>query len=328
MFKTQLISEQPIAFHTLCNSLKENKLAHAYLFVGPNGTPKKETAYLLAQSLICQKGQDFACEVCHDCQRVISGNYADLIYLDGRTNKIKKDDILRIQQEFNKTGLESFNKKIYIIEAAENATTEALSSLLKFLEEPNGSSTTAILLTEQSDRILPTVRSRCQIIQFKALSRDFCYNVCVASNYDPLDSYLLASLVRNISLIDKIIEEEEYQSAREMFKRFITDLLIDDGSAIINIQNEGLVSKDKNRAIVKYFLDICILFFSDLYKFEQCDVPWYNTQLSRIAKSKYNNRIILNVLLDSRDKLFGNTNINLLLDQLYYQIQEVSNGRE
>ncbi len=328
MFKTKLISEQPIAFHTLSNSLKDNKLAHAYLFVGPSGTPKKETAYLLAQSLICRNKQVFACETCVDCQRIAQGNYADLIYLDGRTNKIKKEDVLRVQSEFSKTGLEEFNQKIYIIDCAENATTEALNSLLKFLEEPSGTSTTAILLTEQSDRILPTIRSRCQIIQFKALSKDFCYNVCVSSNYDPLDAYLLANLFRNITMIDKIIEEEEYQNGREMFKHFIDDLLNDHDKAIINLQNDGLnTSRDKNRQIVKYFLDIAILFFSDIYRFNEIDIPWYTAKLNEISTSVYNNRQILNILLKSRDQLAGNSNIPLLMDQMFYQIQEVSYGR-
>ncbi len=327
MFKTKLISEQPIAFHTLSNSLKDNKLAHSYLFVGPNDTPKKETAYLLAQSLVCRHKQVFACEVCDDCKRISEGNYADLIYLSGQDAKIKKEDILHLQQEFSKTGLEEFNQKIYIIDYAENATPEALNSLLKFLEEPSGSSTTAILLTEQSDRILPTIRSRCQIIQFKALSRDFCYNVCVSSKYDPLDAYILANLIRNITLIDEIIEEEEYQNGRQMFKRFIDDLLDDSDKAIIDIHNDGLVAKDKNRKVVKYFLDITIMFFADLFRFQQVSIPWYTDRVQQMSKSSYNDRHILNILLSTRDLLISNANIGLLMDQMFYQIQEVVNGK-
>ncbi|MDD2591939.1 MAG: AAA family ATPase [Erysipelotrichaceae bacterium] len=327
MFKTRLISEQPIAFHTLSNSLKEHKVAHAYLFVGPNGTPKLETAYLLAQSLICRHKQVFACEVCDDCKRILSGNYADLIYLSGRDNKIKKEEIINLQEEFSKTGLEEFNQKIYIIDHAENATPEALNSLLKFLEEPSGSSTTAILLTQQSDRILPTIRSRCQIIQFKALSRDFCYNICISSNYDQLDSYLLANLVRNMSLIDKIIEEEEYQNAKFMFKMFIDDLINDSDKAIINIHNEGLVAKDKNRKVVSYFLDMIIMFYADLFRAMSIDVAWYSERLALIKDSPYMDRQILNVLLKARDTLVTNANINLLMDQMFYQIQEVVNGK-
>ncbi|MPN22341.1 hypothetical protein SDC9_169724 [bioreactor metagenome] len=133
--------------------------------------------------------------------------------------------------------------------------------------------------------------------------------------------------MRNISLIDQIIEQEEYQNAREMFKHFVGDLLEDEDQAIIHLQNEGLISKDKNRQIVKYFLDINIMFFTDMFKFRQSEIAWYNSQLTKIRQSKFNKREILNVLLKCRDTLSSNANLALLMDQMFYQIQEVSNGR-
>ena len=147
MFKDILREQQPVVYHTLRNALEHNRLAHAYMFSGPSGTPKKETAYLLAQSLVCRES-GFACEVCDTCERIAHNEYADMIYLDGTSVSIKKDDILKLQHAFAKTGLEKTGKKIYVLDHAENATPDALNSLLKFLEEP-GSDMIAILIVEQ-----------------------------------------------------------------------------------------------------------------------------------------------------------------------------------
>ena len=126
---------------------------YPYLFTGEKGTPKKESAYLLAQSLLCLNVNEngFACETCDECQRLIHGNYADLIYIDGLKNSIKKSDILTIQEHFSKTNLEKYGKKVYILDGVENATPVAMNTLLKFLEEPEGD-VLAILICESEEQ--------------------------------------------------------------------------------------------------------------------------------------------------------------------------------
>ena len=89
MFKDILREQQPVVYHTLRNALEHNRLAHAYMFSGPSGTPKKETAYLLAQSLVCRES-GFACEVCDTCERIAHNEYADMIYLDGTSVSLRR----------------------------------------------------------------------------------------------------------------------------------------------------------------------------------------------------------------------------------------------
>ena len=176
MFKDILREQQPVVYHTLRNALENDRLAHAYMFSGPSGTPKKETAYLLAQSLVCgQPG--FACETCDTCERIIHNEYADMIYLDGTSVSIKKDDILKLQHAFAKTGLEKTGKKIYVLDHAENATPDALNSLLKFLEEP-GSDMIAILIVEQLDRVLPTIISHNTMLPSFSAGSTFSTRCC------------------------------------------------------------------------------------------------------------------------------------------------------
>ena len=173
MIKELLKEQQPVVYTTLKHALELDKLAHAYMFSGPAGTMKKEAAYLLAQSLVCST-HGFACECCDTCKRIAANEFADLKYIDGTTTSIKKEDIVKLQKEFNKTGLETTGKKIYILDHAENATPDALNSLLKFLEEPTNDMT-AILIVEQMDRVLPTIISRCQNIPFTAPGFFSCY---------------------------------------------------------------------------------------------------------------------------------------------------------
>ncbi len=108
MNKQQLKQEQPIAYRTLSHALKHDRLAHAYLFHGPTGTPKGAGAELLAQSIVCANRDEdgFACGECVDCRRIKEHQMTDFIYLDGTSTSIKKENILKLQHEFVKTGLE------------------------------------------------------------------------------------------------------------------------------------------------------------------------------------------------------------------------------
>lgn len=158
---------QPTVMKMLKNSIVKGRLSHAYLFEGMKGTGKRETSLFLAKSIFCENPIDqfIPCESCHHCKRIESGNHPDVHMIEPDGLSIKKNQIKMLQEEFFKSGVES-KKKLYILFHADRMTASAQNSLLKFLEEPN-SETTAILITEQVQQILPTILSRCQIISFK-----------------------------------------------------------------------------------------------------------------------------------------------------------------
>src|SRR5699024_7684752 len=108
------------------------------------------------------------CHQCHDCKRVESGNHPDLHWIEPEGQSIKKEQIDHLQKEFMYSGLES-NKKIYVVKQAETLTLNAANRILKFLEEPNRE-TTAILLTENGQSIISTIRSRCQVLDLAPLN--------------------------------------------------------------------------------------------------------------------------------------------------------------
>ena len=166
MLKDQLKKQQPIVYRALENACANDRVMNAYLFSGPYGTMKNEAALLLAQSIFCSESEGLACEECNTCRRVREGLYTDLIVLDGKKKAISKEMVDSIQEQFSKTSLEGKEgKRVYIIQNAETASISAQNSMLKFLEEP-GSGVTAILTTDNINRLLPTIVSRCTVLPF------------------------------------------------------------------------------------------------------------------------------------------------------------------
>lgn len=326
MIKEKIIKTQPIVYRTLNNALINHKFAHAYLFSGVKGTPKKDTAILFVQSLVCEHTVDsMACEQCDTCRRIAEGTYADMILLDGTKESIKKESILKLQENFSKTALEKGGKKFYILDYAENATPEALNSLLKFLEEPSGHDTHAILIVDSIDRLLPTIVSRCQIIPFIPLKAENYYEEAIAEGMDKTDSYILGYLVKDIDLMRLVSENENYQIGLQVTKQFVEMLDQDLNKFLVWFETEilGSKEKDKDKEIFKYFLEISLLLFRDVVSGKVKDKSWYEEEVERLRKKDYAYEKIILILLEGKDKCSKSYNLQLLIEQTIYQVKEV-----
>lgn len=327
MMKMQdrLRENQPVVYQTLRHALSRQKLSHALLLCGPRGTERRETAIFIAQSLVCQHSEEgLACEECESCQRIAQGQYADLIVLDGADRSIKKDEILSLQEQFSKTALEGSGKKIYILDHAENATPEALNSLLKFLEEPQGSDTQAILIVENPDRLLPTVVSRCQQLPFRPLTQKQAQEMAKQAGLDETDCLLLSHLIRDPQRIQQAAEEESYQNGVQMMKRFVQEFTDHDQEVLLWIHGEYLTGKEKekDRRTFRWFLD-CLLVFYRLAAAKQTQgPPWFQQHIAAVQSSSLRLDKLILTLLECRDKLQRSYNLPLLADQLIYQMKE------
>lgn len=314
------LKKQKVAYQILYHALKDKKLAHAYLFCGEAGTPKKEAAYFLVQSLVCEKGEIFACETCDTCQRVAHDGFADLIYVDGKTKSIKKSDIMDIQERFSKTRLESIGKKVYILDGVENATKEALNSLLKFLEEPE-SDTLAILLCEHSDRLLETIVSRCQLIPFYKQEKQSLQEE-LRVDMDALEAYIISGMCANQAQGKEVFETDEFQHAFYLFNEFIARYQNRKASAKVFLQNEGFKkSKRDDKKVFAYFLDMMILLCRDCYRKDASEIISIWGKSGEIMlqwdRSKY-----FPILIETKDSITRSVNIPLLLDQMLYRWEE------
>jgi DNA polymerase-3 subunit gamma/tau len=151
---------------TLQNAIKQDKLAHAYLFTGTRGVGKTSIARLFAKAIRCENRKpDFnPCLVCSSCRDIDSGNSMDYIEIDGASNN-SVDDVRALIENVNYLPTKG-KYKIYVVDEVHMLSVSAFNALLKTLEEPPAHAL-FILATTDPQKLLGTVISRCQRYDFK-----------------------------------------------------------------------------------------------------------------------------------------------------------------
>ena len=152
----------------LSNALKNERIAHAYIFAGPRGVGKTSTARLLAKAVNCEKQPAVnPCNKCHICKSITDGHSLDVIEIDGASNR-GIDEIRNLRENIRFTPAVA-RYKIYIIDEVHMLTKEAFNALLKTLEEPP-SHAIFIFATTEIHRVPLTILSRCQRFDFKRIA--------------------------------------------------------------------------------------------------------------------------------------------------------------
>ena len=166
---------QKAVIKTLTNALKNNKIAHAYLFCGPRGTGKTSLARLFAKSLNCSKGVGEECNECDNCLAVIKGNHPDVFEVDAASNS----GVDNVRQLIEQVSFQPIlgRYKVYIIDEVHSMSASAFNALLKTLEEPPAH-VVFILATTEPNKVLPTILSRVQRYDFTKVSdEDLVYKM-------------------------------------------------------------------------------------------------------------------------------------------------------
>lgn len=320
------IVEQPVAYRMMKNAIKKGN-AHAYLFHGPKGTHKLEMAIMFAQSLFCEHTKDgIACGSCDTCVRIQDGQFADMILVDGEKTSIKKEDILHIQKEFSTTALEKYGKKIYILNNCENSTAAAMNSLLKFLEEPEGD-VLAILCTDQLERVLPTIVSRCQLVPFRLSDYQVIKKYGIENGLSELDAHLTSQLVSNVVEMENLVKQEEYQIALSLWMGFMNKCYEDVQGGMLYLMLEGFHAKTKysNKEVLELFLNIGVIFTQDCLYQRKVESEDWTKLMNDFNKLNISSQKLLSILLSIKDRSLRNANVLLTVDQLgYLLIKEVS----
>lgn len=154
---------------TLRNAIKQQQLAHAFLFCGPRGVGKTTCARILAKTINCenQRPDGEACNQCHSCLSFNEGTSMNYFELDGASNN-SVDDIRELVDQV-RYAPQTGKYKIYVIDEVHMLSAAAFNAFLKTLEEPP-SYVIFILATTEKHKILPTILSRCQIFDFKRIT--------------------------------------------------------------------------------------------------------------------------------------------------------------
>ena len=163
---TDIIGQEQLKEH-LQNAIAMNKVSHAYLINGERSSGKEFAAKVFAAALQCEKGGTEPCGECHSCIQEKSGNQPDIIFVShDKPNTIGVEDIRT--QINNDIGIKPYSspRKIYIMNEGEKMTVQAQNALLKTLEEPPEYAV-ILILTTNVDALLPTILSRCVVLNMK-----------------------------------------------------------------------------------------------------------------------------------------------------------------
>ncbi|MDQ6595369.1 DNA polymerase III subunit delta' [Bacillus salipaludis] len=332
MVKTwdQLEVVQPTVLKMIKNSIQKHRVAHAYLLEGIRGTSKKDIALLYTKALFCESPMSGykPCEACSNCKRINHGNHPDVHIVEPDGQSIKVEQIRNLQAEFSKKGVESL-KKVYILAHADKMSVSASNSLLKFLEEPS-SQTTAFLLTEQPQKILPTILSRCQVLTFQPLSPHAMVEQLIENGVDPIKAPLLAQLTNSLEDALSLNGDDWFAQAQKVVVKLYEVLKKNPLEAMIMLQGDWF-PHFKEKEQINRGLDLLLLIFKDLLyiqldKQEQIVYLEDSERLKQFALQASRRRLTdqMSAILEAKKKLAANMNPQLMMEQLVLKLQEGS----
>ena len=306
----------------------QNKVSHAYILNGERGSGKKMLAKLFAMSLQCEAGGEEPCNECHACKQTMSGNHPDIIrVVHEKPNSISVDDIRRQVNDDIQVKPYSGKYKIYIIPEADLMTVQAQNAILKTIEEPPAYAV-ILLLAENAESLLPTIRSRCVMLKLRnvkdALVKKYLMEYMQVPDYkaDVCTAFAQGNIGRAMMLAESEHFNEIKDEALMLLKNIDTMELDDTIEAVKRIYAYKL-------EVVDYF-DFMMIWYRDvlIYKAtKNIDRMIFSDQLDyikeRAKKSSYEGiETILKALESAKARLKANVNFELVIELLLLTIKE------
>lgn len=323
----ELIQLQPVVMKQLQTIFDKNRMAHAYIFDGEKNTSKKDVMTFFVKLLLCENVvNNVPCETCRNCRRIDSGNHVNVKQVVADGNVIKIDQIRDLISEMQMVGVEA-GRKIYVIHDADKLNVSSANMLLKFLEEPEGE-ITAILLTEQIQAILPTIRSRCQHIKFSKLPRAALLETLVENGVTNSMASTVSMVTNGLEAAISLASDEQFALMRKTVLKLVELLRKNVHEAMLVIHDEWLPSF-KEKEEMELALDLLLYAYRDIVAIKAnantvTTYPDYYQLLQEIALRTTFERLSeqMQAILQARAALNRNMNRTLLMEQLMLKLQE------
>ena len=310
------------------NALESGKISHAYIINGERSSGKEFIAKIFAAALQCENGGVEPCNECHSCKQALSGNHPDII-------KVTHEKPATVGVEDIRNGVNndvvikpySSKWKIYIINEAEKMTVQAQNALLKTLEEPPAYAV-ILLLTSNPEALLPTIQSRCVVLNMKPVADDIVKNYLMKELHIPdYKADVCTAFARgNLGKAKALAASEEFDNIKTeavSLLKYIRDMEITDIMSAIKKINDYKID-------INDYLDILSVWYRDVLLFKATnDVNHliFKDEIQYIKKvsnqSAYEGiEIILDALEKAKARLRANVNFELTMELLLLTIKE------
>ncbi|MEN3252439.1 DNA polymerase III subunit delta' [Fructilactobacillus sanfranciscensis] len=278
---TKLIKQaeltQPKLTKHFMQVVHDQDLSHAYLFSGFAGLGKLELAKTVAMRLFCKNVQPngMPCGACNECVRIAKNEHPDVMLVEPEGQSIKVHQIRTLKQEFSKSAVEG-NRKVFIINGADLMTNGAANSLLKFIEEPVGN-VNSFLLTDDYHKILPTIQSRTQLVEFPKIDSQLLIKYAESKQLTKTALNLVLQLTSDVMFIDRLCEDNWLISMKQQVESWFSMLSKGYYQAFTLIQTNFLPLL-RDREDQKVTIEMMCLIFRDVF-----NVKFKNTPASELA---------------------------------------------
>lgn len=323
----EIVGHNEIINH-LQSAIKTNKISHAYIIDGEKGIGKKLIANTFAKTLQCQKKGISPCDECISCRTFDSLNNPDVIYVE-QTKKtgIGVDDIReQINQDIN---IKPYQHpyKIYIVDNADTMTEQAQNALLKTIEEPP-SYVMILLLSNNINKFLITILSRCVVLKLKPIMPDKVMNYVIEKlQISDYRSELITSFAQGIiGKAKELASSTEFFDMRESMIKIVDIIINGDDYQLLEVSQKFEDYKDD----IQDFLDLLMTWFRDLLIVKKINNEMYiinrdkyRTLLKQAQVLSYNRiSIMIENINKAKNLLKQNANFRLVIEMMILQTKE------
>jgi len=332
-----VIGQDPI-IKTLKNSIDLKRIHHSFIFAGLRGTGKTSSARIFAKALNCENGPTSKpCLKCTMCNEITKGTDIDVFEIDAASNK-GVDDIRNLKEIVQYSPTRD-RYKIFIIDEAHMLSSQAFNALLKTIEEPP-SYVIFILATTEAHKIPTTIRSRCQIFDFRKIAvenisfqlKKICESDEIAIADDALNLIIDASegsmrdaeslLDQVISYAGKDISEEDVSSVlgianSQVFFKLLENIIKDAPAEIIGILDE---LEGKNTDFIKFTVRLGDFFKDILHAVIKKDSKFFPENLKDINLSREDVIRYLNIIIQNERSVKDSFNQRIAVEMMLFKM--------